>query len=90
MRNRIEDWPTELQGIDAVETLTNAGGNRRVRFCRRSDGMVHFFERRLEDREEDGQLWQLWAYDPISGVYPDLSAAKEDATRLISWLQNSI
>jgi hypothetical protein len=86
----LENWPSEYEDIEPTETITCPDGRRRVQLCRRGDGTVQFFEQWLEDREDDGQQWQVWMCEyPISGHYSDLVTAKQDASRIIPWLRNS-
>jgi hypothetical protein len=85
----IEDWPAFFRGVPPVETLTSGDGNLRVRFVRRIDGAVQFFEQELRRCETDGQEYFVWYCDHrLSGIYPDLETARCDAGKLVPWLRN--
>ncbi len=90
MTAAIEDWPTALQGVPPIETLTSGDGNRRIRFIRRHDGLVQFFAQELRRCETEGQEYFVWYCDALSGLYGDLETAKREVLRSVSWLQSNL
>lgn len=55
----------------------------------RSDGVITFFSQHLQRCETDGMEYFVWHSQALSGLYPDLTAAKHDAARLVLWLRDS-
>ncbi|MBV9548953.1 MAG: hypothetical protein JO256_04695 [Alphaproteobacteria bacterium] len=83
----IEHWPREFIGNPPLETIVNGDGTRRLHFVRRADGAVVFFIQELRRMETEGQEFLVWYPGQKSGLYPDLTTAKQDAERIISWLR---
>jgi len=83
----IEDWPSELRGIPAIETLASGDGTKRVRFIRRADGSIHYFFQELRRCETEGQEYFIWYSGALSGLFVDLQTAKRDAEKSIPWLR---
>jgi hypothetical protein len=89
MTEAIEDWPWALRGVPPIETVTSGDGIYRLRFIRRFDGMIQFFTQELRRCETEGQEYWAWYSGPLSGIYPDVETARQDAGRLVLWLRDS-
>jgi len=67
-----------------VETFEKPDGQRRVELIERADGNARFVELALLHDEYAGDYWSSAHH---SGVYADVTAARDDLKKIIYWLR---
>jgi hypothetical protein len=81
----IEHWPWEVRGNPPIETIVSGDGVSRLHFVHAPGGTVRFFVQELRRLETMGQEYFAWYSEALSGLYPDLETAKQDARRMVRW-----